>query len=165
MTDGIEVLDSDKLSFLQATLGNVPWQRLFSLMNGNLQVTLRQLRPSEVDACFEQSFYERDNLGLDQMSFLEQINRYRLVLQLVDVRSGDKLETFPHDLAGWGGGRENNNPTILPQILSQVYEKVMGTESINRILSLAVGNFNRLVMKLEANIENPDFWPEAEPQT
>lgn len=165
LQDGVKVTEKDKLTFLQATLGNVPWQHLFSLMNNNLQVTFRQLRPAEVDACFSQSFYERDQQGLDQMSFLEQINRYRLTLQLVDIRSAGKLETFPVDLAGWKGKPINNNPTVLPEVLGQVYDRVMGTESINRILSLSLGSFNRLVVKLEANIENPDFWPKAEPQT
>lgn len=164
--DDTEVTEPDKQTFLQATLGNVPWVKAFSLLNDQLHVTIRQLRPVEVDACYMQGHHEADT-GKHKTAadFWEQVNRYRMVLQLTDLRSAQNITSFPNSLEDWGGKPEDPNPTTLPEILSQVYEKAIMTESVNRILFGTIQRFNRLVAKLEANVENSDFWKATDSQT
>ncbi len=163
--DAIEITEEDKITFLQATLGNIPWQKSYNLLNDQMSITVRQLQPEEVDACFQQvGFENQDGRLIDRMDFWEQLNRYRMVLQLADVRTGKHVEPFPDSLKEWEGKPEGEDPTTLPLVLKQVYERIIRTESINRILAQTVGRFNREVARLEANVENADFWPAIKPQ-
>ena len=162
MPDPVDPNDNDKQTFMQCVLGGQTWKKVYSLMDDQLAVTIRQLTPAEVDACFQQTHSER-NRGLhpEPSDFYEQLLRYRMCLQLVDVRSGENLIPFPESMDTWEGVAVDPDPTTLPQIMKDVYAKVIHTESMNRILSTMTAKFNRLVSKLEVNVESPDFWKET----
>lgn len=147
-------------SFLVATLGGKPWTKLYDLLGGKLQVHVRQLRPYEIDACYKQVHYERekdDSMQLD--AHWEQLMRYRLCLQLVEIRSGEDIASFPSELKDWQLDLEG--PTQLPSIEKQVYAEAIPTESMNRIIASVIGKFSRTLGKLEVEVENPNFWNEA----
>lgn len=156
--DSVAVTDEDKNTFLIATLGGQPWQKSYDLFGGAMQVTVRMLRPYEVDECYKQARADQNkNLEDSYDEFLEMLMRYRLCLQLVDVRTGNDVKSFKSDLNEWGALAESE-VTLLPRITQSVYRQVIQTESVNRILSNVMGDFGRLVAKLEVQVENSDFW-------
>lgn len=164
--DSVEVTDGDKQRFLMASLGNQPFQRIYKLLNDSLIVTLRELRPPELDAIYRQVYSERQrNLIASPQDFFETLMRYRLCLQLVDLRTVERVVTFPDSLKAWGGDAVPPNPTTLPTILDKVTEDAIATESLQRMLGNLLSEFNRLVAKLEANSQTPDFWKGTAPAT
>jgi hypothetical protein len=151
-----EITERDKQNFLAATLGNKPFQKLFSLFDNQLQITLRSLRFNEVDACYRQCYEDRrqDELAT-AADFMEQLNRYRLCLQLVEIRSGSELIQFPESLAGWNG---YNDYRDLPSIFDKVSEEALQSESLRRLATKCLFKFNRIMSRLEANCDNENFW-------
>jgi hypothetical protein len=163
--DPVIPTNRDKQVFLQATLGNIPFERAYELLGGKLQITVRSLRPEEIDACYKQAYLWRaQQETVNDRTFWEQLNRYRLCLQLVDVRSPDMVHEFPKTMQEWGTVPDNipNGPTLLHYIHEEVYKTVLRTETLVRLAGAVTAQFNRLVSKLEANAANPDFW-EATP--
>lgn len=159
VADTIEVTDDDKYAFLMSSLGGQPFQKIYQLLNGRLTVTLRQLRVDEVDACYRQVYHDRQLNRFEAMAdFVEWVRRYRLCLELVDFRSSENLVAFPESLAGWQHDVPEGEPTKLPAILQEVQQEVLKTESLYRMVGILAGKFNRLVAKLEANVENSDFY-------
>jgi len=158
--DLVEISEADKQNFLAATLGNKPFQKLFELMNGQLQVTLRSLRHDEVDACYRQCYEDRKNQQIaNSADFMEQLNRYRLCLQLVELRSGEDLVQFPETLAEWGS---TGDYRAMPMIFEQVFNEALSSETLMRLATKCMHKFNRILARLEANCDNPDFWEAAE---
>lgn len=157
--DSVEVTDEHKRNFLQAQLGGIPWQHVYSTLGGQLSITVRQLLAVEVDKVYTQVHAEhRRGTIQSPTDFWEQISRYRMCLQIVDVRSEQNLSEFPESYDAWGGELMVGDPTTLPQISAQVYNRVIHTESLHRILATTVATFNRLTARLEANVNRPDFW-------
>lgn len=152
MPDPLEVTDQDRLSFFQATLGGIPWKKTFPLFDGKMTVTVRQLTIDEIDKIYEAAQQlQRQGLLNTPEERMEQINRFRISLQLCSVLSESSTNyTFPESLKDW------NAP--LPQIQETVYTTVLSTESLGRILTRPIGLFNRLSVKLEAQVDMPDFW-------
>ena len=159
--DVIEITDQDRQNFLAATLGGKPFQKLFEMMGGQLQVTLRSLQYNEVDACYRQCYDDRTNNQISNANdFIEQLNRYRLCLQLVEVRSGEDLITFPESLTAWGGTGDYQS---LPGILDQVFNDALRSETMMRMVTKCMAKFNRIIARLEANCDNENFWKATGP--
>lgn len=178
--DPIEATDTDKHNFLQAVLGGINCQKIYELFDGAMQITVRQLTPFELDACYKQVYYENDKESFStHFDFLEQVMRYRISLQIVDIRSTvGKIYDAPETLDEWSKkfpipveaveeGKEppKPSPTSLPQISKYVYYDVLKTESLVRIASKVVNEYNRLISKLEVMIDSSDFWKGIEPQS
>lgn len=157
-SDPIIVTEEDKNTFLIATLGGKPWVKTFSLMGDRLQITVRQLKTYELDECYKQAQrLQRDNPEAPMEEFFEQMMRYRICLQLVEVRTDEDIHEFPSELNEWDEASHN----ALPAIENKIYREVISTDSLGRIFSKVTGEFERLVGKLEVQVENPDFWKEA----
>ena len=157
----VEITDLDKQDFLAATLGGVPFKKLFTVLGGQLQIIIRTLKPYEVDACYRQGYADRKaNEVATATDFLEQVNRYRMCLQLSEIRSGENLSQFPEDLHDWGGPGDF---TLLPNILQKVQNEELASESLIRIVTHLLHKFNHVVGRLEANIDNADFWKAVAP--
>lgn len=167
MEDPIQVDEADKQRFLQSILGQRSFQKAYRALGGAMIVTFRSLTPQELDMCFEQAYFERMS-GLYQTAdaYFEQLNRYRIALQLVRIESQAGINhDFPRDVDGWIArlqlneeGRMTSRNRPIKYIYEYMFNELIVTESINRIIGGLNGDFNSLVSKLEANATNPDFW-------
>ncbi len=160
-----------KMAFLHALLGSKPYEDEISLFGDHLVVTFRTLRQRELDMVFRQAHLDRQSGKLlTELDYWTQVNRYRFFLQLRAVRSPD-VDGIEADLpdglnaaVSQGAARfwdyEDPGPgaTPLPAIADYVMEDVLRTENLFRAASGACEQFNKEVVRLEANASNPDFW-------
>ena len=51
---------------------------------------------------------------------------------------------------------------LIEQVEKYVIERVMKTEQLQRTITHECSKFNRLVARLEACVDSPDFWNETE---
>ncbi len=164
-----------KLAFLQCALGEQTYKDEEELLGGNLTVAFRTLTTRELQAVFYQAFMDLKKGRIETKSdHDERLNWYRLCLQLMRLQgSGGMMHVLPdgmspdmNDLATahWECDDPEPGETILPQIASYIETKVLKTEQIFRMVSQSCHKFNRVVAKLEANLDNSDFWkPTAGP--
>lgn len=160
-----------KLAFLHTILGEVNFKDEMKVMGGNLSLTFRTLTTRELQQVFLQANRDVEKKRISTTAdYYEKLNWYRLCLQLVEVR-GVATKTIMH-VAPEGLSPETNNlatsfwecdppedgETILTQISDYIETNVLKTEHLLRIVGAACNQFNRLVAKLEANLENSDFW-------
>jgi hypothetical protein len=166
--DPVEPDDFMKQQFLAAVLGRQTFKHVFELFGGSLKVTLRTLTTREVDQIYQQAFYETQNDVLKtQDDFYERVNRLRLFLQvcmlegpkgvIADLPDGLTKETNPTAEAHYSG-TVLEGQTLLPNIERYLLDEVLTTEVLVRAIGNVCSGFNRLIAKMEAMIDNPDFW-------
>ncbi len=161
--DPIQPEMADKQRYLVAISGGLIYQKPYRLFGDQMTLVVRELRPNEVDEIFKEVWHQRTAGKINTpQEFFELSTRYRVCLQLVSLMTADTSNTFPETLTDWGGQLGKGQVTVLPNILEQVYDKALKTESLLRVITKVVGNFNRLVAKLEDNWHRPDFWGEIE---
>lgn len=161
--------EEDRLTFLQSVLGQQSFQKRYKLFGGAMVVGFRTLTSQEIDAVYKQVFQEREDGELkSDIEYWERINRYRLYLQIAFTQAGDKLrelpdglskETSPHCTGVW---KTADGVAPLKAIEQYLLHEILTTETLSRIIQNTCAQFNRLVAKMEAMIENPDFWKETE---
>ena len=161
--DPIQPETVDKRRYLVAAAGGLPYQKPYRIFGSQITLVVRELKPEEVDEIYKEVWHQRARGRLTTaQEFLELVTRYRVCLQVVSLITPEVNNTFPKDLASWGGQPGEDHPTVLPSILEQMYEKALRTESLLRVVTKAIGHFNRLVAKLEDNWHRPDFWEGTE---
>ena len=123
-----------------------------------MHVTVRSLQPNELDAIFRQLFMDaKADRILTAIDEGERLARYRTCLQVQKVTGGSMGFNFPESIDGWDlSGEERETP--LPAIWDSYSDKVNKSEIIHRSVMSVVGDFNNLMIKLESNSKNPDFW-------
>ena len=167
--DDAEVTPRDKTAFLHAVLGEKPFTKEFELFGGSVTVTFRTLTGQEIDKVFQQAYHEkRRGEILTDMDFYERVNRYRLYLQLQAVRGPDFAHDFPDGFTpatNPGADGHYTLPADLPegetglrQVEDHVRRTALKTEVMIRTVTVQCRTFNRVVAKLEAFADNPDFW-------
>ena len=145
-------------------------------MGGQLIVRIRTLSSREIDTIYQQVAYEKaSGLYSEAMESWGAVNRYRNYLQLqclngeglcCDLPDGYDRETNPHAEAFWSfSSPDNPRETGLPQIAKYITQEVLNTEMLERVVSVTCNNFNRLVARLEALVDNSDFWQPTGPQS
>lgn len=161
----------DKMAFLHAMLGLQTFSKDYMLFGGQLTVVFRTLTTKEVEAVYAQAFKERQSgrFGDNQLDFWELINRYRLFLQLLSVRSGAtglvelpeglSKETNPSAQSFWECDADEDR---IAKIEEYITDNVLKTEAVFRVVNNACNQFNRLVAKMEAMADNSDFWSPTE---
>ena len=175
-----EPAKSDKLAFLQSILGGIPFTKRFELFDGNLRVTFRTLTVKEIDLLYE-STYEAQQAGKIQTTsdYYEYLNRLRLHLQLVSVTG--KRVSLHHSLPDGLNSAVNSSSkqhwdeflkekslykedVSLPlQVQDYILDNVLATEQLLRVATFECQKFNRLAAKLEARVDDSDFWKETGP--
>lgn len=165
----------DKMSFLSTqVLGDgKPYLKEYLLMDGQLKLIFRTLTIAEVDACYQQANADRGTQDVQtQYDWEEKVNRYRLYLQLQRVQSSYLDHDLPDGLspsrnqnatAFWDAQSDQEKPLLL--IEKYIMGKVLPTESMARIAMQTCARFNRLVSKLEAQVDNAPFWKATEEQS
>jgi hypothetical protein len=157
--------DVERQAYLQAVLGQVPFEKVYSLFGGHVQLTLRELRPREVDAIYlaaSRGVTQDDSSdAMRAAKFMEWVDRYRLALQMTRLRIGDKPMTFPGKLVDWRTADGQDDAALANAAADVIFSEVVTSESLGRALMLALGEFCRLVAKLEVAADRPDFWTAA----
>lgn len=178
----------DKIAFLQAVLGQKVFSKRFAIFGGHLRLTFRTLTIREIDALYQETFRaQKAGLISTAVDYYEYLNRLRLYLQLTSMSSAQtamqiKLpegltpETHPEATSYWekhlrdaGVFKEPDaanpdTPTLLLQIQDFILTNVLKTEHLQRTVTHTCNKFNQLVVKLEACVDNPNFWNETEPR-
>ena len=168
-----------KISFLHAILGQKCYTDEAELFGGSVVATFRALTTKEIDVVYKQAYRDREmGRAPTEMDFWERVNRYRLFLQLQGLRTTTVEKGFVHDLPDglseeanpmatsfWKLNEPPPNETVLPEIEAFIIKNVLKTEAIFRVVNAACNQFNRLVAKMEAMVDNSDFWKPTEVQS
>jgi len=169
----------DKISFLQAILGHKVFSKKYTMFGGNLRITFRTLAIREIDVLYQAAFAaQRDERILTASDYYEYLNRLRLYLQLtsfsakttsLQIKLPEGLSRDTHEGCNsyWDEFLQNEGifdkeKALIHQVSDYVIDKVMKTEHLQRTITHECSKFNRLVAKLEASVDNPDFWNETE---
>lgn len=168
----------EKQAFIQSVLGQKPFLKEYEMLGGQLRVQFRTLTTREVDTIYKQVGYEWEKQpGWSRVDYWERINRYRLYLQTMALRSADgqiahelpdglNEEANPNAEAYWRlPAPEDVRATALPAIEDYFLAEVFRSETVNRTVNNMCAQFNRLVGKLEGVIDNSDFWSRTEEQS
>ena len=176
----------DKQGFLQSVLGLKVFSKTYTLLGGALQLTFRSLTVKELDALYSAAFAaQKTGLITIAADYYEYLNRLRLCLQLQKISStrsalhislppGLTRSANPHAAGFWdeflaekqkAAGAENSSDSwdLLTQVQQYVMSEALSTESLQRVVTHACANFNRLVVKLEACVDDANFWNETAP--
>lgn len=166
--DDVTVTDKDKEVFMISLLGLKSFVKEIALLGGRLKVVFRTLTPKECDACYAavENMQKESGRVFALHEVLEYVSRYKLVLQLVAVKTNagdlsESVQDFPESIDDWDinqNGKPLPAADKLPHIEAEVCKQVGASETIYRILGTQLNSFNRLVLKLEASVDNPDFW-------
>jgi hypothetical protein len=148
--------ESTKLWYLQAILGNKPFEKLETVMGGAVGITFRELTIKQNDAIYAKAGRE---VKKDEVStvdrFIEIVRRYRLAMQLKSLRLGETLIEIPNDFDPQGDGADAKLSMLLDLIETEVLKNV----TITNVVARAMDRFNRTISKLEAGADSENFWP------
>ena len=165
----------DKIGFLQSVLGHKVFSKKYTMFGGNLRITFRTLAIREIDILYQAAFQaQKDERILTTTDYYEYLNRLRLHLQLtsfsaktaslhIKLPEGLSRDTHEGCSSYWDEFLEkeailDKDKPLIQQVSDYVIDKVMKTEHLQRTITHECSKFNRLVAKLEASVDNPDFW-------
>jgi hypothetical protein len=171
MPDMPEPSYGEKQAFLQSVLGQKPFVRDYDMFGGQVKARFRTLSTKEIDMIFKQVMFMRERNEIPTVEdYWELVNRYRVYLQLCrletssgegflhDLPMGYSEDTNPHAGSYWKFEVNDPRQTGLPLIEKYMLSEVMRTEVLQRTVTNLCGQFNRMVAKLEAVVDNSDFW-------
>lgn len=170
---------SKKMAFLHTVLGQQCFTDDTELFGGSVIVTFRTLTIREIEVAYKQAYRDREvGRAQTELDFWERVNRYRLFMQLKNIRTLQPEHGFVHDLPDglspdtnaearkhWEVKPAEPGETILCEIEDFITSKVLKTEALFRVVNAACNQFNRMVSKLEAMVDNSDFWKPTEEQS
>ncbi len=153
----------ERMNYLQSILGGKPFTKSYLLFDDQMEVVFRELSQHELDTAYRcattSTGADDPKTVVGSLQLMELAMRYRLSLQLRTLRTTEnRYEEFPHSLAEW-----SNDPNVAPEetlkkVREHVYDKVIKTESLSRVLTHALMGFNHLVQKLEVSAHRENFW-------
>ena len=161
----LDVSDSDKTNFLQALLGQTQFYKEYELFGGNINITVRTLKPLEVDACFKQVMLDAQASRIfTQADEREALLRYRSSLQIVAITGPGIDVSFPKNLEEWTITEEaqkeltKDGDNKIRGVWDLFQKQLDSSETMHRLIVGTVARFNTAVTQLEVNSNNPDFW-------
>lgn len=155
----------DKLNFIQAILGQIPFKKVYDLIGGRVQVVFRTLSSSESDMAFTQVAYDvGKGAVLDEGQYFRTITDYRMCLGLSVFKNGSEIIELPDGVDEWKTDEVPVKATKLIHIVPVIYSRVIRAESIRRAVAACFFRFQRLVEHMEAHFDDPNFWPAIEKQ-
>jgi hypothetical protein len=162
----------EKMRFLHCVMNGQQFTKEYELMGGALVIGFRTLTTKEMDASWNQVYVERERGDVrNDLEMMERINRCRMYLQLTGVRTDERKRSLPNGLsvqtnvhadAYWKLPEGHKEPLVL--IENYMLKEVLPTETIIRLAQFNCQQFNRLVARLEALTDSPDFWKKTEEQ-
>jgi len=161
----LDVSDSDKTNFLQSLLGQTQFYKEYTLFGGNINITVRTLKPLEVDACFKQVMVDaQSNRIFTLADEREALLRYRSSLQVVSITGPGIDMSFPKNLEEWTIEAEaqkeltKDGDNKIRGVWDLFQKQLDSSETMHRLIVGTVARFNTVVTQLEVNSNNPDFW-------
>jgi hypothetical protein len=174
----VEPSDDEKISFLHTLLGGTIFQKSYSLFGGNLNVQFRTLTVGELDSIYAEAFKaQKAGVLATSTDYYEYINRLRLSLQLskLEATGAAMHHDLPVSLKLWPdflrearntdreySDQDQETETIHEQIQRYLRDNVLRSELLQRSVTNKCNDFNRLVAKLEARVDDSDFWKTIE---
>lgn len=169
----------DKIAFLQAVIGQKVFSKRYTMFGNRLRVTFRTLTIKEIDSLYQETFRaQKEGIIVTTADYYEYLNRLRLYLQIsslsatssalhIKLPEGLTEETHPGVKSYWDTFLQKENKfaeskSLVQQISEYVVTEVLKTEHLQRTVTHECNKFNRLVAKLEACVDNSDFWKEIE---
>ncbi len=175
-----EPTDDEKLGFLHTLLGMKNFTKIYPMFGGAVEVTFRTLTVSELDSLYKEAF-RAQQIGVIKTTgdYYEYINRLRINLQLQSLKGTEVAlhHVLPESLELWedflkeatATDQEHNyqeqgsdQATIHDQIRDYIIGTILKTEVLQRTVTHECNKFNRLVAKLEARVDDSDFWKTTE---
>jgi hypothetical protein len=155
----------DRQAYLQAILGTKRFEKTYDLFGGHVQITLRELRPRDVDAIYLAASRlltaDDANDAMRAAKFMEWVDRYRLALQMVRFRVGEQALNYPPTLEDWKSLDTQDDAALVQVAADKIFTTAVTTESLGRALMATLSAFCQLVAKLEVSADRPDFWTAA----
>ena len=168
----------DKLVFLKAILGQKLFEKQFTLLGGSLRIKFRSLTVREIDELYAEAFQQSKQGRVNNPAdFYETINRHRLFLQLASLQAAENIlhislpdgltvQTNPDAKQHWESflatkqAQEpgNADKSLLLRVQDYMLTHVLKTESMHRLAAITCNQFNQYVAKLEACVDDPNFW-------
>ena len=169
----------EKLAFLQCLLGQKVFSKNYKLFGGQLKIGFRTLSIKEIDALYASTFTaQKAGVIATTADYYQYLNRLRLYLQITSLSSqvgalhirlpdGFTEETHPGAKSCWDTylkdkGVYIEDKPLVDQVADYVVLEVLKSEHLQRVVTNQCNKFNRLVAKLEACVDNQDFWKETE---
>lgn len=160
-TDPVEPTREDKLNFLVALEGMTRFRKEYPLLDGNYRVIFRQPTTAESHTVFEQLSSEfQDGTLTEQGAYFAQVLNYRLVLSLeaIETPKGRRAVPLLEDVVVDAPKPGAPKKTALPELYAYLRESVLPNEAMFHIVIKAFQDFQRIVDRMEANWNNPDFY-------
>lgn len=159
-----EASKEDKFVFIQTLLAGKPFEKTYSLYDGQIEITFRGLTVKEGDLCVRQCNDQKENGDLKTLADVyEENTRYSMALQTVKLKSAGDTFDLPDSIDGWkesfldSGIVFKEGETLLTKIKEWYFDNVVKTESLGRIVSMVLSEFNRLNRYMEVNHRNANF--------
>jgi hypothetical protein len=169
----------DKVSFLQVVLGAKVFSKKYTMFGGELTADFRTLTVKELDYLYNEAFAaQKAGVFSNATDYYEYLNRIRICLQVTSLKAKTQAlhVTLPEGLTKkshpgvdtyWdefldSKGIEYDKDRILLAVQDYILSDVLKTEHLHRVITHECAKFNRLVSKLEACVDNPDFWKGTE---
>ena len=156
--------DSEKELFTHSILGMTNFTKSYSILGDKARLTFRTLSSGEMDAIYKQVQLEvAGGEIVSDADYRERLLRFRLYLQMAEFWSEANKREFPDGLS------ELTNPNAtqfwksdskepLVEIEEWILREVLKTEVLHRVARNICSQFNRLIARLEALVDSPDFW-------
>lgn len=157
----VEITDADKEHFVAALLGNFRFRKQYSLLGGNILLTLRSMTSAENKLVYQQLLADQKaDVVQTEPEWYAKMIEYRLACSLDSVsdKTGKLIHSVP-ELAKFEsppGGQPLD--TAIPNLLSYVNDEVLTQEVFKRLVGTYLREFQRLVEALEAMALEPSFW-------
>lgn len=151
--------DEDKLNFLQATIGQRPFSKTYSLLAGKLSVTLRTLSADESDLCFTQVAYDVEaGMILDPGQYFRTLSDYKLCLAIAKLETDSLKINLPDSVDKWQTDEPPPKNTKIKYIVNHIYDKVLVQETLRRAVAMIYIRFEQLGNELVARVDDVPFW-------
>jgi len=163
----VHITEKDKQTFLASILGGTRFYKDINLFGDTVTVRYRTLTTVEADLALRQCAFDyRDDKLPDQGEFFRVHSNYRLALSIARVSMAVAIHVVPTiDEIEWDEPAEGEDKqTALPVLEKWLHENVLANESMRRVIGIEHQRFQRLVEKLEARVDDSDFWKGAGPK-
>jgi hypothetical protein len=161
LTDNTKPTKRDKYDFLASVLGGTRFYKELDLFGESVTVVFRTLTTEEADIALQQtSFDHRDGKVPDQGEFFRVYTNYRLAMSIEKLSTPGDAQIVPSiEDVEWDSPLMSEDPqTPLPTLETWINENILKSESMRRVIGMEHQRFQRLVEKMEARVDDADFW-------
>jgi hypothetical protein len=156
-----DVTNRDKQDFLMSILGGTRFYKDVHLFGDRVTVQYRTLLTEEADIALQQTAYDfRDGKVPDQGEFYRVFTNYRLAMSIEKISTPSAMNLVPviADIEWDAPAIGEDAQTALPVLETWLHDNVLSSESMRRVVGMEHQRFQRLVEKLEARVDDSDFW-------